>query len=72
MAILEFFYHRFHVEFLFDIDHFYDTQYTPFVKTLQNNLRIPDIHIKDQFREIPKEVFITEVSGNKDSNLSCH
>jgi CRISPR/Cas system-associated exonuclease Cas4 (RecB family) len=64
MAILEFFYHRFHVEFLFDIDHFYDTQYTPFVKTLQNNLRIPDIHIKDQFREIPKEVFITEVSGN--------
>lgn len=64
MAILEYFYHRFQVEFLFDIDHFYDTQYTPFVKTLQNKLRIPDIHIKDQFREIPKEIFITEVSGN--------
>ena len=64
MTILEYFYHRFGVEFLFDIDHFYDTQYTPFVKTLQNKLRIPDIHIKDQFRDIPKEIFITEASGN--------
>lgn len=64
MTILEYFYHRFKVEFIFDIDHFYDTQYTPFIKTLQNKLKIPDINIKDQFRDIPKKIHITELSGN--------
>lgn len=64
MSILEFFYHKFQGEFLFDIDRFYDEKYAPFVKTLQNRLRIPDIHIKEDFRNIPKEVFITEVTGN--------
>lgn len=64
MAIFEFFYNHFNVGFHFDIDHFYNIQYTPFVKTLQNRLRIPDINIKDQFREIPKDIHITSVNGN--------
>jgi ATP-dependent helicase/nuclease subunit B len=63
MIILEYFYHRFGAEFIFDIDHLYDAQYAPFVKTLQNRLRIPDIHIKDYFRTIPKEIHITAVPG---------
>ena len=64
MSILEFFYHKFQGEFFFDIDRFYDEKYAPFVKTLQNRLRIPDIHIKEDFRNIPKDIFITEVTGN--------
>ena len=64
MSILEFFYHNFKGEFIFDIDRFYDEKYAPFVKTLQNRLRIPDIHIKEDFRNIPKEIYITEVTGN--------
>jgi len=64
MSILEFFFHKFQGEFLFDIDRFYDEKYAPFVKTLQNRLRIPDIHIKEDFRNIPKDIFITEVTGN--------
>ncbi|MBP1672849.1 MAG: hypothetical protein H6Q25_664 [Bacteroidetes bacterium] len=63
MTILEYFYHRFDTSFIFDIDHFYDTQYAPFVKSLQNKLRIPDIHIKDHFRTIPKEIHISAVPG---------
>lgn len=64
MCILEFFYHKFHGEFIFDIDRFYDEKYAPFVKTLQNRLRIPDIHIKEDFKNIPKEIYITDVTGN--------
>lgn len=64
MSILEFFYHKFNGEFIFDIDRFYDEKYAPFVKTLQNRLRIPDIHIKEDFKNIPKEIFITDVTGN--------
>ncbi len=63
MTILEYFYHRFDTSFIFDIDHFYDTQYAPFVKSLQNKLRIPDIHIKDHFKTIPKEIHISAVPG---------
>jgi len=63
MTILEYFYHRFETSFIFDIDHFYDTQYAPFVKSLQNKLRIPDIHIKDHFKTISKEIHISAVPG---------
>lgn len=62
IQIIEYFYKHKTTEFLFDIDNLYQQYYAPFVKRLQDRLHLAPISYKNDFAEIPKEIYITGVS----------
>ena len=59
MEIISYFYREKKAELLFDIDLFYAEQYAHFVKLLQQKLHIEKIDYKEDYKNIPKQIFIT-------------
>ena len=63
MAIVQYYHQEHQAEFYFDIDTFYQTNYTPFISILQNKLRIKELEwIHTDYATIPKEINVVGAS----------